>query len=195
MRRARTAVLSLPFLVAACGDREPAHVPEPAPAADKQAEQPEQPEKETPDAPPAEEPAAEAVPRHIVYDQILIAFKGSYRVKNPRTQREEILSDTDRPEEAAKELAAKVFDLARSGGDFAALKDAYTDARGKEGEPSGLIHAALDGVRKDTREIYRSTLYPGPAAVVFKLRKDEVGIIEHDPKSCPDGWLIVKRVQ
>ena len=134
-------------------------------------------------------------PTHIVYDQILIAFKGSYRVKNPRTHREEILSDTDRPQEAAKELAAKVFDLAQSGGDFEALKDAYTDARIKDGSPSGQIHAALDGVPRDTREIYRSTLYPGPASVVFNLKKDEIQMIEYDPKRCPDGWLIVKRVK
>jgi hypothetical protein len=107
----------------------------------------------------------------------------------------EILSDTARPREAARERAERVYELARSGADFAALKEEYTDARTKDGEPSGLIHAALDGVRKETYEIYRSTLYPGPAAVVFKLGKEEVGLVEHDPRLCPDGWLIVKRVR
>ncbi|HEX5138264.1 MAG TPA: hypothetical protein VFY93_14905 [Planctomycetota bacterium] len=178
MFRARPAVLSVLLLLAACGDGEPSHAPA------------------KPETPAKGEPAGETgAPTHVVYDQILIAFKGSYRVMNPNTHREEILSDTGRPQEAARELAAKVLDLARSGGDFAALKDAYTDARGKDGSPSGLIHAALDSVRKETYEIYRSTLYPGPASVVFRLKKDEVGLIEYDPKRCPDGWLIVKRVK
>ncbi|HEX5137280.1 MAG TPA: hypothetical protein VFY93_09925 [Planctomycetota bacterium] len=185
MRRARPAVLSVLVLLAACGGREPPRPPSTVAA-----------EEAKPETPPEDEPEEETgPPTHIVYDQILIAFKGSYRVKNPRTHQEEILSDTDRPQEAAKVLAAKVLDLARSGGDFEALKDAYSDARIKDGSASGEIHAALDGVPKDTREIYRSTLYPGPASVVFNLKKDEISMIEYDPKRCPDGWLIVKRVK
>ena len=194
----RVCVMCVMLLPAACGEREPrgstGHGGEGA--------KPEAPEPGTPEAPEAPEaasagkPAEEAgLPEHVVYDQILIAFKGSYLVKDPDTKKEELRSDTDRPREAAKELAAKVFDLARSGGDFTALKDAYTDDRGKEGEPGGLVHAALDGVFRDTREIYRSTLYPGPRAVVFNLKKDEVGMIEYDPKRCPHGWLIVKRLR
>jgi hypothetical protein len=189
MRRARLAVLPVAFLLlAACGDGGP----EPTAPPDK-VEEPEAPPGE--EAPPAEEPKDGSMSDHIVYDQILVAFKGSYQVKNPRTGRVEILSDTDRPREAARDRAMKVLDLARSGADFAALKEEYTDARTKDGEPSGLIHAARDGVRKETYEIYRSTLYPGPAAVIFKLKVDEVGVIEHDPKRCPDGWLIVKRLK
>jgi len=177
------------LLLAACGDRPPA--PEPAAPASGDAKP-----EPAPKPKPSEEPAEEAgAPKHIVYDQILIAFKGSYRVTNPRTHKEEILSDTARPQEAAEELAARVLALAQSGGDFGALKDAYTDARGKDGSPSGLIHAALDGVPKETHEIYRSTLYPGPASVVFDLKKDEIRMVGYDPKRCPDGWLIIKRVK
>jgi hypothetical protein len=183
MRRVRSAALSVAVLLGACGEGGPAKAPAGA----------------EPEAPPAIEPLAEedpkGIPDHIVYDQILVAFKGSYRVTDPRTKREEILSDTDRPREAAKELAAKVFDLARSGADFAVLKQEYTDARTPDGDPSGLVHAARDGVRRETYEIYRGTLYPGPAATVFGLKVGEVGMIEHDPKRCPDGWLIVKRVR
>jgi hypothetical protein len=186
MRRARLAVLPVAILLAACSDGGP----DPAPPPGK-GEQPAPP----PAPPPDEGPKDGAMPDHIVYDQILVAFKDSYQVKSPHTGRMEILSDTDRPREAARERAAMVFDLARSGTDFTALKEEYTDARTKDGEPSGLVHAARDGVRKETYEIYRSTLYPGPAAVVFKLRKDEVGLVEHDPKRCPDGWLIIKRIK
>ncbi len=184
MRRVRPTVLSVAILLAACGDKRPAEQPETEP-------------QTAPDRKPLPDEGSGdgAVPDHIVYDQILIAFKGSYQVTDPRTKRVEILSDTDRPRDAAKDLAARVFDLARSGADFPALKREYTDARTGDGEPSGLVHAARDGVRKETHEIYRGTLYPGPAAVIFNLKVGEVGLIEHDPKRCPDGWLIVKRVK
>ncbi|MCK6459408.1 MAG: peptidylprolyl isomerase [Planctomycetes bacterium] len=183
MRRVRSAVLSVAVLIGACGDAEPP--PPPGKGA----------QPDMPAAPPDGEPEGDAIPDHIVYDQILVAFKDSYRVTNPRTKRVEVLSDTDRPREAAQERAARVLDLARSGADFQALKEEYTDARTSDGEPSGLVHAARDGVPKETHEIYRGTLYPGPSAVIFKLKVGEVGMVEHDPKRCPDGWLIVKRVR
>lgn len=180
MRRVLSAVLSVAVLLAACGDAGP----------------PQQPGKGAQPQPPQDGgPGGGAIPDHVVYDQILIAFKGSYRVTDPRTKQVEIRSDTDRPREVAQELAARVLDLARSGGDFKALKTEYTDDRTSDGAPSGLVHAARDGVPKEAYEIYRGTLYPGPAAAIFGLKVGEVAMVEHDPKRCPHGWLIVKRVK
>jgi hypothetical protein len=198
MRRARLLFLVLAFPVAACGDGDGGQRGAPgagqgAPSDAAGAET--KPDKAPPDEAGGTGATDRAIPDHVVYDQILVAFKGSYQVKNPRTGRVEVLSDTDRPREDARERAEMVFDLARSGADFKALKEEYTDARDKDGTPCGLIHAARDGVRKDTNEIYRSTLYPGPAAVIFRLGVDEVGLVEHDPQRCPDGWLIVKRLK
>jgi hypothetical protein len=143
----------------------------------------------------APKPASPAVPERVVYDQILIAFKDSYRVFNPDTREMELKSDTERPREAAAALARRVFDRARAGSDFEALKREYTDARDKDGDVFGPIHAARDDVKRELYEIYRRTLYPGPAEVIFGLGVGEVGLVEHDPKRCPDGWLIIKRLK
>lgn len=145
-------------------------------------------------APPDPAPKA-SVPDHVVYDQVLIAFKGSYRVRNRDTGEMELKSDTQRSREDALELATSVFDRARSGADFDELKRDNTDARDKDGGVFGPIHVARDDVRKEPREIFRGTLYPGPADVIFRLEVGEVGLVEHDPKRCPDGWLIIKRLR
>jgi len=164
MRRMWVALL----LAAACGDRDPATKT----AAPRQAQ------------PKPEDKEEAGIPDHVVYDQVLIAFKGSYKD-----------ADTDRPREAARALAERVFELARSGSDFTALKQEYTDWRRKDGEPYPPIQAARDGVRKGDYEIYRSTLYPGTAFVIFRLKVGEVGLVEQDPKTCPDGWFVIKRLQ
>lgn len=171
MRRPWLAVL---LAVAACGDGD----------------EPAQP-KET----PAPAPQKTGIPDRVTYDQILIAFQGSYRVVDPATGESTLKSDTNRTREAALALAHKVFDLAQSGADFATLKQEYSDARGPSGEPDGPVQVVRDGLRHAPDEILRSTLHQGPAGTVFRLAVGEIGIVEHDPRLCPHGWLIIKRLR
>jgi len=152
-------------LLAACGNGEP----EPAP--------------DTHGSEPAAPQGTSAVPDHVVYEEILIAFQGSFAKV-----------ETDRPREAARDLAHRVFDMARLGGDFDVLKEEYTDLR-PEGAPSGPTRVARDGVECATNEIYRSTLFAGVSAVLYGLKVGEVGLVEYDPKRCPIGWLLIKRTR
>jgi hypothetical protein len=175
MRSLLRALLPAVVLLAACGNGEkPTKAEPPAnPAPTKPGAKP--------DAPVPEEKGA---PEHVVYDQILIAFKGSYD-----------RADIDRPQETAKELAERVLDLAQSGGDFDALKEEYTDDRDKEGRPLGLIYAARDDVQRESYEIYRKTLFQAPRELIFKLKVGAIGYVAYDPRLCPDGFLIIKRVK
>jgi hypothetical protein len=154
-------------LSAACGNGDP-----PAP--------PRRPEPPSPEPPPAT-----GVPERVRYEQILIAFRGSYS----RT-------DIFRTREEARELARSILERARTGFDFEALKQEFSDDRN---QATGLALGPYDTVREDlaryAAEIPRTNLYTGLANVVYALKVGEVGLVEHDPKRCPIGWIVVKRIE
>lgn len=159
MRRV-CAVLAL---AAACGDRKPA-----APA-----------------SPPAKPPPLSALPDRVKYDQILVAFKGSYeRTESGRT-----------PEEA-RALAYSILDRTQAGFDFDALKQEYSDDRNPESLTAlGPYFTAKDGLPREGKEIPLSNLHKGLAEVVYRLKVGEIGIVDFDERRFPIGWLVVKRLK
>jgi hypothetical protein len=160
----RLRPLLLALLVACDGEEPP---PEPAP--------PPQPERAQPQ---------QGIPDRVTYDQILIAFHGSYaRVRTARTRQE------------AEGLAYAVLARLRAGERFEALKEEYTDDRSETGRPLGPYYTARDGLYRKGAEVPRSHLYPGPGELVYELQPGEIGIVDFDPKRCPIGWLIVQRLR
>lgn len=173
MPRSCLAVL---LAVAACGDGDRPAPPKTTPA-------------------PAPAPQKTGIPDRVAYDQILIAFQGSYRIAGSAPGETVLKSDTNRTREAALALAHEVYESARSGTDFEALKREYSDARGPSGEPDGPLKVVRDGLGRAPDEILRSTLCEGASATVFRLAVGEIGIVEHDKKLCPHGWLIIRRLR
>ena len=150
-------------LAAACGDGEPAAPARPAP-------------------PPA---PLSALPDRVTYDQILVAFKGSYGK-----------AETDRTQEEARALAYNVLGRAQAGIDFDALKREFSDDRNQEyGTALGPYDTAKDGLPREGMEIPMSHLHKGLAEVVYRLKVGEIGIVDFDAKRFPIGWLVVKRLK
>lgn len=152
--------------------------------------------EDAPQVPPAEaKPGPKPKPRttlpdRVKYEQILVAFKGSY------VQDGKVVVDTERSKEEARALARSLLDRARSGFDFAALKQEFSDDR----DPRSLLargpyESVRDGVRREGYEIPLRNLHPGLADVVYRLKVGEFGLVEHDERLCPDGWLVVHRVE
>ncbi len=154
-------------LAVACGDGKPA-----APA--------------TPEAPPKPPPAPlSALPDRVTYDQILVAFKGSYE----RTE-------TERTREEARALAYSILDRVEAGVDFEALKREFSDDRNPEyGTALGPYDTAKDGLPRTGMEIPLSNLHKGLAEVVYRLKVGEIGIVDFDEKRFPIGWMVVKRLK
>jgi len=125
-------------------------------------------------------------PERVTYDHILIGFKGSYeRVPSFRTREE------------ARRLAFDILDRIRSGGNFEALKEEYSDDRSPEsGEALGPYVAVNDGVKRTRlEEIPRRNFYPVLRHLIFKLKVHDVAVADWHAEACPDGWHIVKRLE
>jgi hypothetical protein len=152
---------------------------------------------EAPPAQPKKEPAPQAtsgIPDRVKYDQILIAFKGSYQRPSPDKSRMIVQVETQRTREEAQALARRVFELAQEGAEFQALKDEYSDDRDPRGVPRGPYVTVKDQLRRDFTEIPMSSLGRAACDVVYRLKVGEVGLIEYDERLFRDGWAIVKRI-
>jgi len=155
-----TALAALLALAAGCGDEpRPRQVPLPPPPA----------------------PAETSLPERIPFDQILVAFEGSFGK-----------ADVHRSRDEARSLAHTLFERLRSGADFEVLKQEYSDER-SHGVALGPWVAVRGDITARTAEEIKP--FPGLAAVLFGLRPGEVGLAEYDPVRCPTGWFIVKRLQ
>ena len=135
-------------------------------------------------APPAE-PAAGA-PARITYDHILIAFKGSYR-----------RVDSSRSQGEARRLAYRILDRVRSGADFSALKEEWSDDRNPlSGRALGPYLSVNHGVERERLdEIPRGNFHPLLGSIIFRLKVHEVKMADWHAKDCPDGWHIIKRLK
>jgi hypothetical protein len=131
----------------------------------------------------AETPSAEkaAEPDYIAVQHILIGFEGSVPGKNITRSREQ-----------ARELAKKIYEQAKAGGDFDAMVAEYTD----DSHP-GIYKMANFGVEADMGAgvFPRDRMVPAFGDVGFPLAVGEIGLAEHDPVKSKYGWHIIKRVE
>ena len=125
-------------------------------------------------------------PSHITVQHILIGFQGSLRGKNVTRSREE-----------AQQLALELLGRARSGEDFATLVEQYSDD-----SPPGIYHMANFGQPSDTstqdpsKDVNpRQGMVPAFGNTGFPLKVGEIGMSQHDPRTSPFGWHIVKRLR
>jgi len=134
---------------------------------------------------PAPPPPKSDVPDHIVFEQILIAFKGAYQSTAFRSRGE------------ARELAYSIVDRIETGVGFEALKQEYSDARSKETDRAlGPYYVRDDGVKpKRLDEVERRTYGPVLGHLLFQLEVGEVAIADYDEKGQPTGWHVVKRIE
>jgi parvulin-like peptidyl-prolyl isomerase len=122
-----------------------------------------------------------AEPDFVTVQHILIAYKGSIPGKKiARTQ------------DAARELAGKVLEMAKSGKDFGELVKEFSD----DAYP-GIYKMANFGVPSgdDRRSRPRSRMVAAFGDVGFKLKVGEVGLAEYDRQKSPYGWHVIKRIE
>lgn len=118
-------------------------------------------------------------PERVQVQHILIGFKGSVPGK-PIT----------RTMEEAKALAYQILERARKGEDFGALVREFTDDR-----PPGVYAMSNNGVTPNPGEYARSGMVPAFGNVGFAISVGNIGIADHDPKTSPYGWHVIKRVK
>jgi hypothetical protein len=129
---------------------------------------------------PPPQPDAGKEPSWVTVDHILIAAKGD-RIPNPR--------HAD-PEEA-KALAYRLLDELEKGADWDALKRKYSE----DPPPGGPYALANHGVSPRKGEFERRSMAKCFGDVAFSLEIGEIGIADYDPKTCPFGWHIIKRIR
>jgi parvulin-like peptidyl-prolyl isomerase len=120
-------------------------------------------------------------PEYVTVQHILIAFEGSIPGKN-----------VTRSKESARQLAQKVFEMAKSGKDFGELVKEFTD----DAYP-GVYEMANFGVAADmSQKIYpRDKMVAAFGDVGFPLGVGEIGLAEYDPQKSKYGWHVIKRVE
>ena len=118
-------------------------------------------------------------PRSVSVDHILISFAGTG-------------VPTSRSPEAARKLAYEVLDELAQDGDWAKLKQQYSDDRGKEGNGNGPYSMINSMERKRGN---RGGMVPAFGDVGFQLLVGEIAIADYDPKTSKYGYHIIKRVK
>lgn len=136
---------------------------------------PNRPDPEAVKEPVPPKPEAERV----VVRHVLIGFAGS---------RMETRSTT-RTKEEAERLAAKVFNLAQGGRDFAELARLYSDDR----HGTGTYTLTNYGVGTGEGEFARSDMARGFADLAFSLAPGGTGLVSYDANSSPMGWHVIRR--
>ena len=121
-------------------------------------------------------------PQHIVVQHILIGFDGSVRGKQVNRTREE-----------AGKLANEILEMARTGADFDTLVKQWTD----DSFP-GIYHLANFKVPTkagEPHEYPREQMVAAFGNVGFDISPGNIGMADHDPKTSPFGWHIIKRLK
>ena len=166
------AILSAVAASGCAGDPAPKPPAPPAPA----------PAPAPPPAPPAPPPVAEPEPEasRITVQHVLIAFKGAHRAP----------ANVTRTREEAEKFAAEILERVRKGEDVAKLAaDHSTDPGG------GRYTLVNSGVTPGPGEIKRAQFIKPFVDVAFKLKVGEAGMAEYDPRTCPYGWHVIKRLE
>ncbi|MEQ8768011.1 MAG: peptidylprolyl isomerase [Planctomycetota bacterium] len=150
-------------------------------------EKPDSPSAEDKTPPVEEEPADEdgGEPDAIKVQHILIGFKDAVGFRGSAPE-----GASSRTQAEAKTLANDLLNLARSGQDFDALVEKYTDD-----SPPGIYPMTNHGAPSKPGYRPRSGLVPAFGDVGFGLNVGEIGMSDYDPKTSPYGWHIIKRIE
>ncbi|HXI18678.1 MAG TPA: peptidylprolyl isomerase [Chloroflexota bacterium] len=123
--------------------------------------------------------AAGAEPQRVSVQHVLIGFRGSVPGKNiTRTQDE------------AKTLAYDILNRAKGGADFDQLVRQHTDD-----SPPGIYGMSNKGVQPAQGERARDGMVAAFGDVGFKLPVGGYGIADHDARTSPFGYHVIKRVK
>lgn len=92
---------------------------------------------------------------------------------------------------AARKVAYDLLAKLEAGGDWAAAKREHSD----DPPPGGPYALANRGVRPAGRGEYaRDTMVPAFGDVGFALAVGAIGMADHDPRTSPFGFHLIKRV-
>lgn len=134
---------------------------------------------------PAEPPGVErperlenGEPAAVTVKHVLVSFEGAQR------------SQQSRSKEEALQLAYRVLNEAREGGDFDALMKAHSDDPGP-----GEYPMVNTGVEPRPGEAPRTGMVKAFGDVAFTLRVGQVGFADHDETDSPFGFHVIKRVK
>ncbi|HEU5316346.1 MAG TPA: peptidylprolyl isomerase [Chloroflexota bacterium] len=117
-------------------------------------------------------------PDHIQVQHVLVGFTGSVPGKR-----------ITRTKEEARALAYEIVEKARAGGDFDALVKQHTDD-----SPPGIYGMSNKGVSPGPREYQREGMVGAFGDVGFKLGVGEYGVADHDARTSPYGYHVIKRI-
>ncbi len=134
----------------------------------------------------AEQAGNAGEPDYITVQHILVGFAGSVGDK-----------EIGRTQEQAEKLAAELLQRARTGEDFDALVQEYTND-----EHPGIYQMANFYSQPDmTPEAVADKVFPRSGMVAafgdvgFPLEVGEIGMAEYDPQASKYGWHIIKRIK
>ena len=119
-------------------------------------------------------------PSVITVKHVLIAFEGAQRSEQKRSKAE------------AQKLAYELLGRAKSGEDFDKLMKEFSN------DPGGGTYTLVNnGVTADQAggEFDRSGMVPAFGDVGFRISLNEVAVAEHDERTSPFGWHVIKRVK
>lgn len=118
-------------------------------------------------------------PAHIEVQHVLIGYQGSIPNKT-----------ITRTKDEAKALADEILGRARSGEDFGALVQKYTDD-----QFPGVYKLANTGQTPGEGEYPRDGMVKGFSDAAFDLSPGNVGVASYDAQGSPYGWHIIKRLK
>jgi len=134
-------------------------------------------------SPPAPPPVAAPEPEasRITVQHVLIAFKGAHKAP----------ANVTRTREEAATLTNEILERVRKGEDIAKLAAEYST------DPGGGRYTLVNtGVQKEkSTDIFRKDFIRPFTTVAFKLKIGEAGVAEYDPRTCPYGWHVIKRLE
>ena len=122
---------------------------------------------------------AKTEPEHIEVQHILIGFSGSVPGKR-----------ITRIKEEARELAYDLLAKAQAGEDYDALVRKHTDD-----SPPGIYGMSNRGAQPGRGEYARDGMVPAFGDVGFTLDVGGYGMADHDPRTSPYGYHVIKRVK
>lgn len=138
----------------------------------------------TPGTPPAGGSRPEKMPNGepavITVKHVLIAFKDTG-------------TKATRSKEEAQKLAYEVLNRAKAGEDFDKLMKELSDDS-PDGGTYTLVNEGLEA-NEAAKEYSRHGMVPAFGDVGFHIDVNEIAVAEHDAKTSPYGWHVIKRVK